>query len=178
ELYMKILDTIGSLYFSFIQDRLKTLKWETPVLLLLDESYTDGKVLSDTTRAIFEAMGLLRIEKDVEKRIRKIIFPPPIRSLDDLKTEKLQIRYHEDNVRVDISPSLGKLFIEIRLWRAPIWDIFKMGLQVFKVSEKVYSIVGICRGTRFERKISLDFLIEQLDRIVVKIVDELIAARG
>ncbi|MGV9103751.1 MAG: hypothetical protein ACOC3C_06525 [Candidatus Thorarchaeota archaeon] len=47
DMYIHILDIIGSIFFALIQDRLQTLKWEIPVLQLLENSYADGKTLGD-----------------------------------------------------------------------------------------------------------------------------------
>jgi hypothetical protein len=125
---------------------------------------------------MFEGMGLLRVDNNIHSEIRKLLQGP-------LDLERISIgldfRYIGDLIRVTLFPSsLRMMFAEVRLWKGPIWDVFNLGLQFQMLADGECRIYGMCRAIRFDVVFPFDFIVEQLDRITVKIVEDIVSSQG
>jgi hypothetical protein len=174
ERYKRLLDRTGAMFFSVIHEHLGHREWKASILSLIRDFYSGGKPLETTYDAVFAAMNLSRTTDDVEVKIRDLLFKRQ-RLLDFESTE---IRYINDLYRVTLSPSLGMISIEVKIWKAPIWDVFHLGFTITSKGKEKYEISGITRATRIQAEFPKEFFLDHLDRIAVRIVEELVESRG
>jgi hypothetical protein len=89
------------------------------------------------------------------------------------------MNYKGDQVRVILRSSIGnRIFAEVKIWQGCFWDVFKMSVNIEQkgVSSKVG---GICRAKIFlSNEFDIEYIIDNLDRIVVGLVDGFIKEGG
>ncbi len=119
------------------------------------------------------------VSDNIARFVEGLLFPE--RRNDTWALEEIvNLQYEKDLVRVSLRYSILP-FAEIKIWRGCFWDVFKMGFSFSKpfFSGGKYKVIGMVRATNFESKLlEVDYLISNLDRVLVSIVNGIVKSRG
>lgn len=119
------------------------------------------------------------ITSNMERFVKGLLFPE--KRTDDWALEEIvDLRYQDDLLRVQLRYAIMP-FAETKIWRGCFWDVFKIGFGFSKplFSGGKYKVVGMTRATNFESKpLEPEYLIKNLDKVLVRIVSEIVESRG